>query len=77
MGGFKLFLRSHQGELNSRPAAYKAAALPTELWWRDVPMGSAAKSIFAGLESESGERISFLGIEEKALFETAGLRRIA
>jgi len=40
-------------------------------------MGSAAKSIFAGLESESGERISFLGIEEKALFETAGLRRIA
>src|SRR3989454_1085066 len=36
------FLQSHQGELNSRPAAYKAAALPTELWWRTesiVPSG--------------------------------------
>jgi len=42
-----------------------------------VPMGSAAKSVFAVLESDSDERISFLGIEEKALFETAGLRGIA
>ncbi len=38
---------SHQGELNSRPAAYKAAALPTELWWRGEPIGASCKSVFA------------------------------
>ena len=24
---------SHQGDLNSRPADYKSAALPAKLWW--------------------------------------------
>src|SRR5207245_10202513 len=77
IGGFKLFSRSHQGELNSRPAAYKAAALPTELWWRVEPMGRCGKSVLRGPRPNSRKRISFLGIMEKALFEPPNLRGIA
>ena len=34
--------------MNSRPAAYKAAALPAELWWRNPPNIRARKSISRG-----------------------------
>ena len=30
--------KSHQSDLNRRPAVYKTAALPTELRWREVEL---------------------------------------
>src|SRR2546428_396841 len=39
--------RSHPGESNSRPAAYKAAALPAELGWRSEPMEAFGKRVSA------------------------------
>ena len=41
----KLFRESHPGESNSRPAAYKAAALPTELGWRGRAIGRGGKNV--------------------------------
>src|SRR2546429_8652096 len=77
MGEFNLFLRSHQGELTSRPAAYKAAALPTELWCRLEGMGRCGKSVLRGPRPNSRQRISFLGIMAQALFKQPNLRGIA
>ena len=45
----KRFAESHPGELNSRPAAYKAAALPTELGWRGRAIGPGGKNVCRSL----------------------------
>ena len=50
---------SHQGELNSRPAAYKAAALPSELWWRSEPIDRCTKRVFARIRSEESQKSHF------------------
>ena len=52
--------------MNSRPAAYKAAALPTELWWRGEPIGAAAKSVSASGPSGSGAKNLIFGNQGKA-----------
>ena len=59
--------------MNSRPAAYKAAALPTELWWRAESIGRCAKMVSSGETRERMRRVSFSEIKEKALFEPLGL----
>lgn len=59
---------SHQGESNSRPAAYKAAALPTELWWRDASMVAERKSISRTLQVHDRMLLSILETVQKALF---------
>ncbi len=68
---------SHQGELNSRPAAYKAAALPTELWWRAEPIAPFGKRVSGRVGALTKRRVSFLEIMEKPLFAPLGLRRVA
>src|SRR2546422_9068968 len=66
LGGFKLFLRSHQGELNSRPAAYKAAALPTELWWRIESIVPFGKRVSAWLSRAPTRKSLIFGNHGKA-----------
>lgn len=68
---------SHQGELNSRPAAYKAAALPTELWWRAESIVPFGKRVSARARAVTTRRVSFLEIMEKPLFATLRLREVA
>ena len=50
----ELIFKSQRCDLNTRPADYESAALPTELRWRCCSVGVARRYLALGLEGVKG-----------------------